>query len=149
MNLTILGAAGATGTQLVEQALAAGHQVTALARSGQKVTITHANLHVVEGDATDRAVVSQAVKGNDAVISVLGARGPVIAEASRAIMAAAKQGGPDRIVMLSSFAVACDRLTPVSKLTLNRSRFRLAPNVDRASDADTRAQRATRGGEAP
>jgi uncharacterized protein YbjT (DUF2867 family) len=116
MNLTILGAAGATGTQLVEQALAAGHQVTALARSGQKVTITNPNLHVVEGDATDRAVVSQAVKGNDAVISVLGARGPVIAEATRAIMAAAKQGGPDRIGMLSSFAVARDRLKPVSKL---------------------------------
>jgi uncharacterized protein YbjT (DUF2867 family) len=116
MNLTILGAAGATGTQLVEQALAAGHQVIALARSGQNVTITGPNLHVVEGDATDRAVVSQAVKGNDAVISVLGARGPVIAEATRAIMAAAKQGGPDRIVMLSSFAVARDRLKPVSKL---------------------------------
>jgi uncharacterized protein YbjT (DUF2867 family) len=116
MNLTVLGAAGATGTQLVEHALAAGHQVTALARSGQKVTIPNPNLHVVEGDATDRAVVSQAVKGNDAVISVLGARGPVIAEASRAIMAAAKQGGPDRIVMLSSFAVARERLTPISKL---------------------------------
>jgi uncharacterized protein YbjT (DUF2867 family) len=41
MNLTILGAAGATGTQLVEQALAAGHQVIALARSGQNVTITN------------------------------------------------------------------------------------------------------------
>ena len=73
MNLTVLGAAGATGTQLVEQALAAGHQVTAVARSGQKVTITNPNLHVVEGDATDRAVVSPAVKGTDAVISVLGA----------------------------------------------------------------------------
>jgi uncharacterized protein YbjT (DUF2867 family) len=116
MNLTILGAAGATGTQLVEQALAAGHQVIALARSGQNVTITNPNLHVVEGDATDRAVVSQAMKGNDAIISVLGARGPVIAEATRAIVAAAKQGGPDRIVMLSSFAVARDRLKPVSKL---------------------------------
>ena len=116
MNLTVLGAAGATGTPVVEQALAAGHQVTALARSGQKVTITNPNLHVVEGDATDRAVVSPAVKGTDAVISVLGARGPVIAEASRAIVAAAQQGGPDRIVMLSTFAVARDRLTPVSKL---------------------------------
>lgn len=31
MNLTVLGAAGATGTPLVEQALAAGHRVTALA----------------------------------------------------------------------------------------------------------------------
>ena len=80
MNLTVLGAAGATGVPLVEQALAAGHQVTALSRSGQKVTITNPNLHVVQGDATDHAVVSQALKGADAVISVLGSRGPVIAE---------------------------------------------------------------------
>ena len=116
MNLTVLGAAGATGVPLVEQALAAGHQVTALSRSGQKVTITNPNLHVVQGDATDHAVVSQALKGADAVISVLGARGPVIAEATRAVVAAADQTGPDRIVMLSSFAVARDRLKPVSKL---------------------------------
>jgi uncharacterized protein YbjT (DUF2867 family) len=116
MNLTVLGAAGATGVQLVEQALAAGHQVTALARSAENLTLTNPNLHVVQGDATDRAVVSQAMKGADAVISVLGARGPVIAEATRAVVAAAEQAGPDRIVMLSSFAVARDRLKPVSKL---------------------------------
>jgi uncharacterized protein YbjT (DUF2867 family) len=116
MNLTLLGAAGAAGIQLVEQALAAGHQVTALARSAENLTLTNPNLHVVQGDATDRAVVSQAMKGVDAVISVLGARGPVIAEATRAVVAAAEQAGPDRIVMLSSFAVARDRLKPVSKL---------------------------------
>jgi uncharacterized protein YbjT (DUF2867 family) len=116
MNLTVLGAAGATGVQLVEQALAAGHQVTALARSAENLTLTNPNLHVVQGDATDRAVVSQAMKGADAVISVLGARGPVIAETTRAVVAAAEQAGPDRIVMLSSFAVARDRLKPVSKL---------------------------------
>ena len=116
MNLTVLGAAGATGVQVVEQALATGHQVTALARSAANVTLTNPNLHVIQGDATDRAVVSQALKGADAVISVLGARGPVIAEATRAVAAAAEQAGPDRIVMLSSFAVARNRLKPVSKL---------------------------------
>jgi uncharacterized protein YbjT (DUF2867 family) len=116
MNLTLLGAAGATGVPLVEQALADGHHVTALVRSRQKLSITNPNLDVVEGDATDRAAVSQAMNGADAVISVLGARGPVIAEATRAIVAVAKQEGPERIVMLSSFAVARDRLTPVSKL---------------------------------
>jgi uncharacterized protein YbjT (DUF2867 family) len=116
MNLTVLGAAGAAGVQLVEQALDAGHQVTALVRSAENITLTNPNLHVVQGDATDRAVVSQAMKGADAVISVLGARGPVIAEATRAVVAAAEQTGPDRIVMLSSFAVARNRLKPVSKL---------------------------------
>jgi uncharacterized protein YbjT (DUF2867 family) len=116
MNLTVLGAAGATGVQLVEQAIAAGHQVTALARSAETLTLTNPNLDFVQGDATDRAVVSQAMKGADAVISVLGARGPVLAEATRAVVAAAEQAGPDRILMLSSFAVARDRLKPVSRL---------------------------------
>jgi uncharacterized protein YbjT (DUF2867 family) len=121
MNLTILGAAGATGTQLVEQALIAGHHVTALVRSPEKLTITNPNLHVVQGDATDRAAVSRAMKGADAVISTLGAIGPVIAEATRAIVAVAKQEGPQRTVMMSSFAmssfaVAHDRLTPANKL---------------------------------
>ncbi len=116
MNLTVLGATGATGTQLVEQALTAGHHVTALARSPDKLTITNPDLHVVQGDATDRAAVSLAMKGADAVISTLGAMGPVIAEATRAIVAVAKQEGPQRIVVMSSFAVARDRLTPASKL---------------------------------
>jgi uncharacterized protein YbjT (DUF2867 family) len=56
------------------------------------------------------------MKGADAVISTLGAIGPVIAEATRAIVAVAKQEGPQRIVMISSFAVARDRLTPANKL---------------------------------
>ena len=116
MNLTVLGATGPTGTQLVEQALAAGHHVTALARSPEKLTITNPNLHVVQGDATDRAAVSQAMKGADAVISTLGAKGSVIAAATGAIVAVAKQEGPQRIVMLSTFAVARDRLKAASKL---------------------------------
>jgi uncharacterized protein YbjT (DUF2867 family) len=56
------------------------------------------------------------MKGADAVVSVLGARGPVMAEATRVIVAVAEEEGPARVVMLSSFAVARDRLTPVSKL---------------------------------
>jgi len=116
MNLTVLGAAGATGIPLVEQALAASHQVTALARSPDKLTITNPSLLVVQGDATDRAALSQAMKGASAVISVLGARGPVIAEAARAIVAVATQQGPQRVVMLSSFAVERDRLTPITRL---------------------------------
>jgi len=44
-----------------------------------------------------------AMKGADAVISVLGARGPVIAAATRAIVAVAEQEGPQRIVMMSSY----------------------------------------------
>jgi uncharacterized protein YbjT (DUF2867 family) len=37
-------------------------------------------------------------------------------EATRAIVDAAEQKGPERVVMLSSFAVARDRLTPITKV---------------------------------
>ena len=116
MKLIVLGAAGATGIPLVEQALAAGHRVTALVRPGQKLTVTNPNLHVVEGDATDPAAVSEALNEGDVVISVLGARGPVMAEATRAVVDAAERQGPDRVVMLSSFGVARDRLAPVTRV---------------------------------
>ncbi|HEU5212907.1 MAG TPA: NAD(P)-binding oxidoreductase [Gaiellaceae bacterium] len=115
LSVAVLGAAGATGIPLVEQALAAGDRVTALVHSRQKLPITNPNLHVVEGDATDPRAVSEAMRGADAVISVLGARGPVMADATQAIVDIAKQVGPERVVMLSSFAVARDRLTPVAK----------------------------------
>ena len=56
------------------------------------------------------------MNGGDAIISALGARGPVIAEATRAIGDAADQKGLERVVMLSSFGVARDRLAPVTKV---------------------------------
>lgn len=44
MHLTIFGATGATGQRLIEQALAAGHQVTAYARDPDKLPGDHAAL---------------------------------------------------------------------------------------------------------
>ena len=61
MNLVVLGATGGTGRLVVEQALAAGHTVTALARSPEKLTLRNPNLHVVAGQATDRSAVSRAL----------------------------------------------------------------------------------------
>jgi uncharacterized protein YbjT (DUF2867 family) len=126
VNLTVLGAAGATGVPLVEQALDAGHHVNALVRSRTKLTISNPELQVVEGDATDRATLSQALNGAAAVISVLGARGPVMAEATRSLVDVAEHEGPDRVIMLSSFAVARDRLTPVTKLV---TRIAMGPQI--------------------
>ncbi len=53
MNLVVLGATGGTGRLVVEQALAAGHTVTALVRSPEKLTLRNPNLHVIAGQATD------------------------------------------------------------------------------------------------
>ncbi len=43
MKLLVLGASGRTGRLVVEQALAAGHTVTALVRSPEKLTIRNSH----------------------------------------------------------------------------------------------------------
>jgi uncharacterized protein YbjT (DUF2867 family) len=116
MNLVVLGATGRTGHLVVEQALAAGHTVTALVRSPEKLAAANSNLRVVTGEATDTSAVARAMEGADAVISTLGGSGSVIADSTPAIVAAARQTGVSRVVVLSSFAVERDRLNAVSRL---------------------------------
>ncbi len=72
MKLTIFGASGKTGQQVVQQALEGGYQVVALARTPSKLAYQHANLQIIQGDNLDPVSVANAVQGSDAVISVLG-----------------------------------------------------------------------------
>ena len=79
MKLLVFGASGGTGRQLVERALAQGHQVTAFVRDPAKLPLTHQNLRVAQGDALRYDTVEPAVAGQDAVLSALGVRPPVSA----------------------------------------------------------------------
>jgi putative NADH-flavin reductase len=109
MKLTIFGATGRTGIPLVQQALAAGHSVTALARTPEKLPITHDQLTVVQGDATDSAAVERAVAGAEAVLSALGqtkgAPKDMQTVATRNIVAAMQQHGVRRLVSLTGAGV--------------------------------------------
>ena len=116
MKLVVLGATGGTGRLVVEQALAAGHTVTALVRSPEKLATSQPNLHVVTGSATDLESMAGAFDGADAVISTLGGGGSVIADSTSAIVAAARQTGVRRVVVLSSWLVQRDRISPVLRL---------------------------------
>ena len=116
MNLAVLGDTGRTGRLVVEQALAAGHTVTALVRSPEKLTTTQSNLRVVTGQATETSAVSIALEGADAVISTLGGKGSVIADSTRAIVTAAGNAGVSRVVVLSTFAAERDRLDAGTRL---------------------------------
>jgi uncharacterized protein YbjT (DUF2867 family) len=116
MNLLVLGATGRTGSLVVEQALAAGHTVTALVRSPQKLNMTNPNLRVITGEATDTQAVARALAGADAIISTLGGGGSVIADSTAAIVAAARQTGVKRVVVLSSWFVERDRLGGVTRM---------------------------------
>jgi uncharacterized protein YbjT (DUF2867 family) len=111
MNITIFGATGTIGRLVVEQALAAGHDVTAFTRDAARVTTTHDHLQVVEGDVTDPDACLPAVKGADAVIVAIGAgRKGVVREAgTRAVVAAMGQAGVRRLVCQSTIGVGSSR----------------------------------------
>lgn len=74
MKVLVIGAAGKTGRAVVEQAVAAGHQVTAFVQKADEYKGT--NIRLVEGDATDRVAMDKAVVGQDAVLDTIGGKTP-------------------------------------------------------------------------
>jgi uncharacterized protein YbjT (DUF2867 family) len=72
MRLLVIGATGGSGRELVQQALAQGHEVTAFVRDLAKLQIEHTNLRIAQGDVLDYATVESAMAGQDAVLSALG-----------------------------------------------------------------------------
>lgn len=73
MKLAIIGASGFVGSALVEESLNRGHAVTAIVRHPGKITVTHPNLTVKQGDIQDAGTVAQLVAGHDAVLSAFNA----------------------------------------------------------------------------
>ena len=75
MNVLVVGAAGKTGSALVEQALAAGHQVTAFVHHAADYQ-GPAGVRIVEGEAADRGAMEAAVRGQDAVLDTIEGKTP-------------------------------------------------------------------------
>ncbi|PCC72096.1 Putative NADH-flavin reductase [Nannocystis exedens] len=110
MRLAVFGATGGTGEQLVEQALQAGHAVTAVVRRPEAVKLQHARLTVRRGDVLDAGDVEAAIAGHDAVLSALGprsARAPttICRDAVGHMLAAMERCGVRRISCVSSLAL--------------------------------------------
>ncbi|HAT4999271.1 TPA: NAD(P)-dependent oxidoreductase [Serratia marcescens] len=68
MKVAIIGATGFVGRRVVDEALARGIQVTAIARQKKELP-EHANLTVALGDVADTAWLTGQLRGQDAVIS--------------------------------------------------------------------------------
>jgi len=83
MRVLILGATGAAGVLLIQEALAASHTVLIYARSPEKLpeqTRSHPRVTVHKGELNDREALLSAMKEVDAVLSALGpsvSRGPL------------------------------------------------------------------------
>jgi putative NADH-flavin reductase len=110
MRVTVFGATGGTGRQVVDQALAAGHKVTAVARNPEAVDADRDGLTVVAGDVFDAKSVAAAISGSDAVVSVLGVADrkqptSVYSQGVANMLAAMADGGPRRLIALSADGV--------------------------------------------
>ena len=72
MKITVFGATGQVGIEIVKQALWRKHQVTAFGRNVFDLKMEDYNLHLFKGALFDEAEVLQAVTGADVVLSALG-----------------------------------------------------------------------------
>ena len=106
MKLVIFGATGSIGSQVVAQALNQGYLCTAFTRNPQKLNLKHKNLRVMQGDVMDEKAVEQAVKGQDAVVCVLGSgkklTGKIRSEGTQQIINAMKKTGVKRFICQST-----------------------------------------------
>jgi putative NADH-flavin reductase len=110
MNLLIFGATGRTGKPLTEQALAAGHEVTAYMRNPSKLGLTHPKLKVIQGNLNETQKITEAVKGQDAVLLALGpVKGgskTIMEEAAEVITTVMNKVGVRRLITVTGAGVA-------------------------------------------
>jgi putative NADH-flavin reductase len=110
MRVLILGATGATGLEVVRQALAQELFVTAFVRNPARLTVGGPTLRVIQGDVADYAGVAGAVEGQDAVVSTLGVgrplrSDPAVIEGVRHTLRAMEAHSVRRLVYLSFIGV--------------------------------------------
>lgn len=116
MNITVLGASGKTGSELIKQALDAGHTVTAVVRRAGAIETQH-NLTVTVGGVTDPSVIIDASKGADVIVSTLGSiKGTLMTDTITAVIAASNTTKVKRFILMSSFAVRREQLGGATKV---------------------------------
>lgn len=105
MKILVIGAAGKTGAAVVDQAVAAGHTVTAFVHNVE--TYARHDVQVAQGDALNPAEVTAALTGQEAVIDTLGGKTPykestLETDAARILIAAMQQANVRRLLVVSA-----------------------------------------------
>jgi putative NADH-flavin reductase len=125
MKLTVFGATGGTGQHLLDQALAAGHHLTAVVRDpSRSPQAGHPQLETIVADVMDAQAIMSSVTGRDAVVSALGPRpgsegGSVCADGARAIITAMRAAGTRRLIVVTASGHIVDQGDgPASRLVV-------------------------------
>ena|SRR2546422_6137696 len=108
-RMLVLGATGKTGTEIIDLALARGHEVTAFVRSPTKITRRDPRLTVVKEDPKSAEQLFAILPGHDVVLSALGprpkealTRTTVLKECAASAVVAMKRAGVRRFLIVSS-----------------------------------------------
>lgn len=110
-KVLVLGATGGTGREVVSQALAQGHDVTALVRDPGRLPVRSDRLRVIVGSVIDDGgPLAVAMQGRDVVISALGVgkslkSSGLIARSAPAIIRAMESNGVRRLIFTSAYGV--------------------------------------------
>lgn len=109
-KVIVFGAGGGTGRRVVEEAVQAGHDVTAAVRDPSKAAFD--GVRMVAADIRDAVSVRAAIEGQDAVVSAVGAPGRralgLYSEGGRTLVAAMESAGVDRLIAITSAGVRHD-----------------------------------------
>lgn len=138
MKVLVLGAGGKTGGAVVQQAVAAGHQVTAFVHHAGNYH-GPAEVTVKGGDATDASAVAAAVAGQDAVIDTIGGKTPyksnvtLEGDVAKAIIAAMQRHGVRRLLVTSSVGVGDSVGSANAFLRILLKTFLRGSNADKAA----------------
>ncbi len=115
--IVVIGATAKSSTEIIRQALAAGHEVIGIARRPDDVAIRDPRLKVLKGDVYDQASLEAAMTGNEVVISMVGPRVDptdtaetpptfdLFTTGTANIIAAMKKKGNRRLLVASSLGV--------------------------------------------
>lgn len=108
MKLIVFGATGRVGQHFVRLAVEAGHEVTAYARTPEKLETS--GVRIIQGNAFDAKAVAEAIVGHDAVISCVGSstgmkRSHELEQMGHAIADGMEKAGVKRLVYCASAGV--------------------------------------------
>ena len=115
MKLTIFGATGGVGGELLRQALGAGHEVTAVVRDIGRLAPSRNGVRIIAADLMNPGpgVLETAIAGADAVLSGVGPRAMTTAgvaeQGTRAIVRAMDATSVRRLVVVSAAPISTVR----------------------------------------
>jgi putative NADH-flavin reductase len=109
MKLFVIGATGRTGREIVRQALAKVHDVTAFVRSPDGIASKDERLTVLKGNVMDEDELFRAMQNHDAVVLTLGPRevfkpSSMLHDSALATTRTMNRAGVKRLVVLSAAA---------------------------------------------